>query len=93
MLLLQLGDSMPSQDDAIRELEAQLAGSNEAGQESETELQRKLGISEARVTDLLAAQAKARRSAAAKAEDFAMTHAALTAEIDSLKACIPFPFL
>ena len=87
-------DSLPLQDDAIRALEAQLAGSKEAGQEFETELQRKLGISEARVTDLLEAQAKARRSTAAKAEHFAMAHAALTAELDSLKACCtPLPFV
>ena len=83
------GDSMPLQDEAIRKLEAQLAGFKEAGQVSETELRRKLGISEAQVTDLLEAQAKARQKAAAKAEDFAITHAALTAEINSLKACTP----
>ena len=80
------------QDDVIQRFEVRFIKSqNEARRLAEelAKTRKQLEVSQVRISDLLDVQAKHRRAAAARAEEFTMLHASLTATIADLK--VPRP--
>ena len=82
------------QDETIRQLEARHTAAQHGAREQQEEaddLRRTYDVADARITDLLQAQSKARRASVIQKKDSEQTHERLTAEIESLKVRRPPP--